>query len=113
MADDLTAELDRIRELAAERDGLLSRMAAVPLGGNEWTEANDRYCDVQDQLAAWAPCLGAALGDVLRLTAPPAPLDVLYDRPLGYEVSKEVVREAITREMTAGQVRPHGLTRPL
>lgn len=93
---DPDAILSGIQELANERDSLLSRMATVPLDGGEWDQAHDRYGDVQGELADWVLRLASALDEVLRLTAPPAPLDVLFNIDGRPEISKTEIREAIT-----------------
>lgn len=107
MADDLAATLAGIGELVSERDELLGRMNTAPFGGEEWQVACDGFTEAQGKLAARVPGLLAALDEVLRLTAPPGPLDVLFDIPLGSEVDKAKVREAITRSL-AGKEESNG-----
>jgi len=102
--DDLTSALDQIRELFGRRNVLLDRMNAAPGLSEEFDAAQDELAAVQDELAARTPLLLAALDEVLRLTAPPAPLDVLFhDSLVGPEISKETVREAIAAELAREQ----------
>ena len=98
MPDDLASTLAEIR---AHNERVIALCGMAPLRVQQLAEHD-------------VPRLLAALEAVLKLTEPPDPENLEYDidGPLGFEVSKAAIREAITTALTGKPASDEHDTRP-
>ena len=101
MPDDPASVLSGVRALITRRDQLEARMNAASWDDSGYREAEERFTEVQDKLAARVPRLLAAVEAALEVAALIERYGaVLPGRGVPVQHASEALRQAITTALT-------------